>query len=169
MICREKTACFTGHRDIKENYNVLFLRVYAIVENLIKNGYLYFGSGGARGFDALASEVILNLKKKYPNIHLILVLPFLNQYEKENGWSKEEIYKYKNIKKQASKVVYIQKSYSSGCYYKRNRHLVDFASVCICYMYKTTGGAAYTVHYAVKKGLIIINCSNLKELNWFWL
>ena len=36
MICREKTACFTGHRDIKENYNVLFLRVYAIVENLIK-------------------------------------------------------------------------------------------------------------------------------------
>ena len=158
MICREKTACFTGHREIKENYNVLFLKVYSIVENLIKKGYLYFGSGGARGFDILASEVVLKLKKKYPNIHLILVLPFLNQYEKEKGWSREEIYKYKNIKEKASKVVYIQKTYSEGCYYKRDRHLVDFSSVCICYMHKMTGGTAYTVQYAKGQSLIIINC-----------
>ena len=158
MICREKTACFTGHREIKENYNVLFLKVYNVVENLIKKGYLYFGSGGARGFDALASEVVLKLKKKYPNIHLILVLPFLNQYEKEKGWSREEIYKYKNIKENASKVVYTQKNYSTGCYYKRNRHLVDFSSVCICYMYKMSGGTAYTVQYAGMQSLIIINC-----------
>ncbi len=160
MICREKTACFTGHREIKENYNVLFLKVYSIVENLIKKGYLYFGSGGARGFDILASEVVLKLKKKYPNIHLILVLPFFNQYEKEKGWSREEIYKYKNIKEKASKIVYTQKTYSSGCYFKRNRHLVDFSSVCICYMHKMSGGTAYTVWYAISKGLIIINCLN---------
>ena len=160
MICREKTACFTGHREIKENYNVLFLKVYSIVENLIKKGYLYFGSGGARGFDALASEVVLKLKEKYPDIHLILVLPFINQYEKEKGWSREEIYKYKNIKEKASKIVYTQKTYSSGCYFKRNRHLVDFSSVCICYMHKMSGGTAYTVWYAISKGLIIINCLN---------
>lgn len=160
MVCREKTVCFTGHREIKENYNILFLKVYSVVENLIKNGYLYFGSGGARGFDILASEVVLKLKKKYPNIHLILVLPFINQYEKEKGWSKEEIYKHKNIKKQASKIVYTQKAYSAGCYYKRNRHLVDFSSVCICYMHKMSGGTAYTVWYALSKGLIIINCLN---------
>lgn len=160
MICREKTACFTGHREIKENYNILFLKVYSIVENLIKKGYLYFGSGGARGFDALASEVVLKLKEKYPDIHLILVLPFINQYEKEKGWSREEIYKYKNIKEKASKIVYTQKTYSSGCYFKRNRHLVDFSSVCICYMHKMSGGTAYTVWYAISKGLIIINCLN---------
>ena len=158
MVCKEKTVCFTGHREIKENYNILFSKVYYVVENLIKNGYLYFGSGGARGFDILASEVVLKLKKKYPNIHLILVLPFINQYEKEKGWSKEEIYKHKNIKKQASKIVYTQKAYSAGCYYKRNRHLVDFSSVCVYYMYKATGGTVYTLRYAIKEGLTIINC-----------
>ena len=102
MVCREKTVCFTGHREIKENYNILFLKVYSVVENLIKNGYLYFGSGGARGFDILASEVVLKLKKKYPNIHLILVLPFINQYEKEKGGAKK---KYINIKILKSKLL----------------------------------------------------------------
>ena len=82
----------------------------------------------------------------------------MNQYEKETGWSTEEIEQYKGLKKKASKVVYIQKVYSSGSYYKRNRHLVDFSSVCVCYQYKTTGGTAYTTKYAEKKHIEVINC-----------
>ncbi len=160
MICREKTACFTGHRDIKGDRDLLFLNVYNAVEKLIKSGYIYFGAGGARGFDALASEAVLKLKEKYSNIHLILVLPFINQYEKEKGWSREEIYEHKNIKEKASKVVYVQRIYSKGCYYKRNRHLVDFSSVCLCYLYKMYGGTFYTVKYAKKRSLVIINCIN---------
>lgn len=41
--------------------------------------------------------------------------------------------------------------------FKRNRHLVDNSSVCICYQTKETGGTAYTVEYARKHGLRIIN------------
>ena len=83
----------------------------------------------------------------------IIVLPIYCVAILFSGFSSN---KYKNIKKQASKVVYIQKTYSSGCYYKRNRHLVDFSSVCVCYQYKSTGGTAYTVKYAAEKGLKII-------------
>ena len=41
--------------------------------------------------------------------------------------------------------------------HKRNRHLVDNSSVCVCYLNKENGGTAYTVRYAGKKGLEIIN------------
>ena len=160
MYCKEKTACFTGHRQIKTNYKLLFSKVYNIVEELIKQNYLYFGTGGSKGFDFLASDVILALKHKYPHIHLILVLPFINQYIYENNWSKEEISHYHQLKEKASKVVHIQKIYSKGSYFKRNRHLIDFSSICICYKYKDFGGTAYTVKYANKKGVKIINCNS---------
>ena len=44
--------------------------VIKVVEELIQKGYLYFGAGGALGFDALASEAVLRLKKKYPQLTL---------------------------------------------------------------------------------------------------
>lgn len=156
MMCKEKTACFTGHRELKENDFLLFLQLYRIVENLILEGYLYFGVGGARGFDLLVCKVIFILKEKYKNISLILVLPFINQYIHENNWTKEEIELYNLFKEKASKVVYVQKFYSKGCYYKRNRHLVNFSSVCIAYQYKMTGGTAYTVNYAENNNVTVI-------------
>lgn len=40
---------------------------------------------------------------------------------------------------------------------KRNRHLVDNSSVCVAYLTQSGGGTAYTVEYANKHGLKIIN------------
>ena len=54
--------------------------------------------------------------------------------------------------------------------HKRNRHLVDNSSVCVCYLNKENGGTAYTVDYAGKKGLEIINlvksCSPFSAAKW---
>ena len=155
MKNREKTACFTGHRKLREPYEVLFAKTRAVVEDLIQQGYRYFGAGGARGFDALAAEVVLSLKAEYPQVHLILVLPFFDQYTHERGWSREDIALYEKHKQLASKVVYTQEAYSTGCYYKRNRHLVDGASVCIAYQYQSTGGTAYTIDYATHQNVPI--------------
>lgn len=156
MLCKEKTACFTGHRELREPFEVIYSKTQKVVEKLIHQGYMFFGAGGARGFDALAADVVLNLKTKYPHIHLILVLPFHKQYEHEKTWTSQEVAQHEKHKKMASKVVYTQETYSSGCYYKRNRHLVDFSSVCIAYQYKSTGGTAYTTKYAHDKDVKII-------------
>ena len=157
MLKREQTACFTGHRELREVSSVIFSKTYEMVETLILQGYRYFGAGGARGFDALAAETVLALKEKYPYIHLILVLPFPKQYAREKGWSADEIRQHERHKKIASKVVYTQEAYSPGCYYKRNRHLVDSSSVCISYQYKNTGGTAYTTQYARQNGVLVLN------------
>ena len=77
---REKTCCFTGHRDIPSGaYQRIFSKTEEMVEKLIKEGYLYFGTGGALGFDTIAAFTVLKLKEKYPDVRLILVLPCLSQ------------------------------------------------------------------------------------------
>lgn len=154
---RKKTACFTGHRQMDEPIAVIESRLTGTVESLIQRGYLYFGAGGARGFDALASEVMLKLRASYPQIHLILVLPFDEQYRQEKNWTRAEIEQYHRLKERASKVVILAAEYSSGVYYRRNRHLVDNSSVCLAYMNRANTGTSYTVNYAKSKGLEVVN------------
>ena len=120
----------------------------------IEQGYRYFGTGGALGFDTLAAQTVLELKSKYPEIKLILVLPCENQ---TLGWERADIDEYERIKAAADKVVYTSKVYYSGCMHKRNRHLVDNSSLCICFLTEQSGGTAYTANYAQSQGLKIIN------------
>lgn len=103
---RKVTACLTGHREINE--------LLGAVEPAIQAGYRYFGAGGARRFDALASEVILKLKQKYPQIHLILVLPFNRRYAREKGWTQVEVDQHNRLKRLASKVVTLSAQYAPG-------------------------------------------------------
>lgn len=152
---KEHTVCFTGHRKIpQEQKDVVALRLKIEITKLIENGYRYFGAGGALGFDTLAAQTVLELKTEHPDVKLILVLPCLSQ---TRGWSARDIEIYEEIKSKADKVVYTSQEYTRGCMHKRNRHLVDNSSVCICYLTESTGGTAYTVNYAKEKGLMTIN------------
>lgn len=116
--------------------------------------YLYFGAGGALGFDTIAAFAVLKLKERYPDIRLILVLPCFSQ---TRGWSQEDIEIYDDIKQKADKVVYTSQEYTRGCMHKRNRHLVDNSSACISYLTENKGGTFYTVNYAKSKGVEVIN------------
>ncbi len=121
---------------------------------LIQSGVRYFGAGGARGFDALAAQSVLRLRERYPHIKLILVLPCKSQ---TRGWRKEDIQTYETIMAAADKITYTSQEYTPGCMHKRNRHLVDHSGICICYLRSSTGGTAYTVDYARKNGVPVIN------------
>ena len=152
---KEKTVCFTGHRTIPmlKKWKIE-KKLKETLEALIDNGYCYFGAGGALGFDTIAAQTVLGLKKKHPEIKLILVLPCKNQ---TRGWEEKDVSVYENIMEQADKVVYTQEHYDRGCMFKRNRHLVDNSSVCVAYLTEEKGGTAYTVNYANQKGVKVIN------------
>ena len=152
-----QTCCFTGHRRIPlDQLESVTQRLRDAVIASIKDGYLYFGAGGALGFDTLAAQTVLDLKKDYPQIKLILVLPCKTQ---ARGWKQEDIEEYNRIMKGADKVVYTSQDYYNGCMHKRNRHrhLVDNSSRCICFLTEKTGGTFYTVNYASEHGLTIFN------------
>lgn len=152
---KNHTVCFTGHRKIPpEQADTLARQLRSTLMRLIEDGYIYFGAGGALGFDTLAAKAVLDLRAEHPQIKLILVLPCLSQ---TRGWSARDIEIYDDIKSKADKVVYTSQEYTRGCMHKRNRHLVDNSSVCICYLTESTGGTAYTVDYAKTKNLTVIN------------
>lgn len=152
---KSRTACFTGHRELPaEKIPEISKRLEDTLVALIEQGYRYFGAGGALGFDTLAAQAVLRLRERYPQIQLILVLPCLNQ---THSWQQADVDIYEELKRRADKITYTSESYFRGCMQKRNRHLVDNSSVCICYLTKPTGGTAYTVNYASEHGLTIIN------------
>lgn len=154
MKLKEKTCCFTGHRNIPANVlPQLRTQVNEIVKYLIESGICYFGTGGAIGFDTVAAETVLSLRGEYPHVKLILVLPCPEQADK---WSWDAKIKYEYIKNCADKVVYTSTHYTPDCMYRRNRHLVNGSSICVAYCMKDTGGTAYTVRYAQQCGLQII-------------
>ena len=157
---KEKTCCFTGHRKIIAPIDDVQHILYTTIEKLINSGVIYYGAGGALGFDTLAALTVIKLRNIYPHIKLIMVLPCKEQTK---GWRNEDVETYSYILRQADKVVYTSEKYYPGCMHKRNRHLVDNSSHCICYLEKSTGGTAYTVNYANKSGLKIYNVAN--ELN----
>lgn len=114
---KDKTACFTGHRDIPPLKRPgIKHRLEREIERSIQAGYLYFGAGGALGFDTLAAQTVLKLKERYPDIKLILVLPCKTQ---TSGWKQTDIDEYERIKEAADKVVYaslwIQQSIQRDC------------------------------------------------------
>lgn len=160
----EQTCCFTGHRDIPAGEEIkIKTRVYHRIQPLIEQGVIYYGVGGALGFDRIMTEYLIELRKQNKRMKIIEVLPFKEYRAK---WSQEEQAKAALLDKQMDKIVYVAKELSKGAYLARDRHLVDGSKYCICYCNKPTGGTAYTVKYALEKGLTVYNASsfNVNEL-----
>lgn len=158
---RAYTCCFTGHRDIPQcQREDVEKNLMMVLEKMIKEGVIYFGAGGALGFDTLAAQTVIKLREKYPAVKLILVLPCKSQADR---WRENDRMIYEEVKQRADKVVYTSSDYTRDCMFKRNRHLVDCSGVCICYLTERTGGTAYTVNYAKEKSLRIINLAELPD------
>lgn len=148
-------CCFTGHRMIPyDQIAQVYTTLQSTIRELIREGTMYFFTGGAVGFDTLCAKAVLELKQEHPAIKLILLLPCQSQ---ARYWSEKEKVEYQEIKSRADDVRYISTEYTKYCMFKRNRALVDNADVCVCYLDKDTGGTAYTVGYAKSKGLRIVN------------
>jgi len=152
---KNQTCCFTGHRYLpKEKLPDIVRQLEEVIENLIAQGVIYYGCGGAIGFDLLARETVLKLKKKHPQIRLIMVLPCVEQDRK---WRQSDKDRYRALLKVCDKAVYVQREYDEGCMFKRNRYLVDHNSVCVAYMVRQQSGSGCTVSYARSKKVLVIN------------
>lgn len=155
MLLKKKTCCFTGHRAIANiKLPLLKQRLDATIGVLIHQGVIYFGCGGAIGFDMLAGCVVLDFKKKYEFIRLIMVLPCHNQDAK---WSTSDKAAYRALLTAADKTVYLSEKYYDGCMKKRNLHLVENSGYCVAYHEYQSSGTSQTLRMAKERGLTIFN------------
>lgn len=151
---RERTCCFTGHRRMtaaQREYLTPWLEKTVI--ELIKQGVVYFGVGGAIGFDTLAAMTVLRLRHRFPHIRLIMVLPCEDMTAR---WSAHEREQLDYLLRRADKVVYMTKTYTPECMKQRDRHLVDHSGVCVAWLTHYGGGTGYTVEYARRRGVKVI-------------
>ncbi len=154
-----KTVCFTGHRALpRARLQELQDCLSQQIVRLAKEGKTDFLAGGAVGFDMLASVCVLNLQHQFPLLRLFLILPCNNH---TMAWKAWDLDLFSRICKRADGIHYVtNEPYQSGCMQMRNRFLVDHAGVCVAYQTAPRGGTAFTVSYAQKKGLPIINIAD---------
>lgn len=157
---RERTCCFTGHRDIPtDRLQMVMTGTEAKVRELISQGYRYFGVGGAIGYDTIVAEMLFRLREReYPWIRIILVYPFDGFISR---WNNKQKATYERLLPMYDKRVCVCKSASREAYLARDRHLVDYSSACIAYCTRQTGGTAYTIRYAAARGVPVFNVGDI--------
>ena len=152
---RSVTCCFTGHRSIgEEQQRCLRQRLGSLLEQLYRQGYRRFYSGGALGLDLLAAESVIDLRGRHADVQLLLALPCAEQTRR---WPAVERERQGRLKAQADHCVTLSPHYYTGCMMVRNRHMVDRSSLCVCYLTHMRGGTLSTVRYALGEGLPCIN------------
>ena len=144
---REQTCFFTGHRQIPDaEARQIYDKTYLLCESLAeKLNIRTFICGGALGFDTLAAQAVLNLRKVRGDICLRLMLPCKDQASK---WSATDRAAYDELVHSADVVEYVSECYTPYCMHARNRAMVDASAYGVVFMRKNTGGTAYTVKYA---------------------
>lgn len=160
---REIFCCFTGYRPSKfpfplnkkmSEFESLQNKLIDIIFSLPKDACVTFYSGMAMGFDIIAAESVLLLKRAGRDVRLVCVLPFEGQGD---GFSEPWHSRYNKIIETADETVVMSKEYYKGCYFKRNAFLVDNSDYVITWYDGKPGGTASTLKYAEKKGRRIIN------------
>lgn len=153
----DRGCAFTGHRLISAaEIQRLEFELPKTVAGLAEEGFTRFYAGGALGFDTLAAQAVLKTREENPCISLHLLLPCPGQ---ERRWHLREKHRYYAIKDQADSFLYLCETYSSNAMFKRNRALINHSDLCVCYLHTEKGGTAFTVRYARKKGIRVINLS----------
>ena len=154
-----KSACFTGHRNISGDINEITEKLFDVLENMItEQNVTMFYCGGAYGWDAVSAVTVLRLRQKYSAIKLCLVLPCSNA-EQMDGWFEGHITEFQHILANSDSVEYVSEHKTRTCMKERNARLVELADYCICYWNPNNlrSGTAQTVRMAQKKGIEIIN------------
>ena len=174
METKLKTICFSGHRTEKlpkgkNEFNLMKQNLMYEIHKATSEGYDTFMFGACYGFDLICAQQILMRKQVIrhtdpTNIKLIAVVPFEDQAAK---WKEQDRDKYFDILSKCDHVIILNKHYKSGCYHERNRYMVDNSSKLICYYDGSSGGTRYTVEYAKKQSIEIINlCNDYTEVNF---
>ena len=138
MWTRENSCCFTGHRPEKLpwRYNEsdprcldLKRRVADAVEAAYEEGFRHFACGMALGSDLYFCEAVLALRER----------------------------RYRRLVAACDLETVISESYCPGCMQRRDRYLVDHASLLIAVFNGSPGGTRYTMQYAMGRGLAIVD------------
>jgi len=154
---RDTTVSFSGYRPEKlpdggvensQSIKTMQTELREIIAESIESGFNTFLVGMADGFDTMAAEEVISLKN-FHKIRLVAVVPF------DDGRPQSDRVNY--ILAHSDDTVILSDTYSKGAYFQRNEYMVDNSSRLVCYYDGRYGGTEYTIDYAKKQGIEVIN------------
>ena len=157
---RAHTCCFTGHRterlpwrenendprclDLKDRLDAALAQAYA-------EGFRHFVCGMARGTDLYFCEAALALRQLRPDVTLEAAVPYQGQADR---WPSADRRRRDLLLSQCDFETVVQHHYSAGCLSRRNRYMADKSALLLAvYDGQPRGGTAYTLQYALSRGL----------------
>ena len=163
MSNREITCCFTGPRpprlpaggnEASPEMTALKERLFAAVNAAYDGGCRYFISGMAEGFDLLAAEAVIRLRRIHPDAELFAAFPC---EASPKGHSPAVCRRIEKIMEEVSSTYFVSKEHVCGCELSRNVYMVEHSSLLIAYYNGLSRGTAHCFHCAEGRGLRIVN------------
>ena len=157
-----KRCCFSGRRpqhlawgSREDDPRCLALKreLAARLEGVYESGYRDFLCGMALGCDMYFAEAVLALRERHPDVRLEAVIPCGDQPER---WPLRQRKRYNALLDSCNAVTVLQIRYTPDCMMRRNRYMVDHASLLLACHDGQPGGTMNTLRYAMERGLEIV-------------
>ena len=135
-----KSCFFIGHRDADER---LLPRLELVIDRLIKDENVrFFYVGGYGGFARLAAAAVWRMKQKYPDITLMLVLPYhpaARPTEAPDGF--DGTYHPDGLESTPKRYAIV----------RANKIMVDACDWLVCYVRNGAGNSRKLLEYAQRR------------------
>ena len=135
-----KSCFFIGHREVDDR---LLPRLELVIDRLIREeGVRYFYVGGYGDFDRVAAAAVRRMKQKYPDITLMLVLPYHpaeRPTEAPDGF--DGTYHPDGLESTPKRYAIV----------RANRIMVDTCDWLICYVRRGAGNSRKLLEYAQRR------------------
>ena len=160
---REHTCCFTGYREYKLPWGSdesdprcrkLQQQIFDAVDAVYADGIRHFICGMAQGCDLYFCELALALRQLHGDVTVEAAIPCPSQAE---GWPAEQRLRWQRLVAACDYETMVQQQYSPGCMQRRNRYMVDHASLLIAVHDGLPGGTRRTIEYALRRGIGIVD------------
>lgn len=169
MRGRPCTCCFTGHRPEKLPWGsdesdprctALKKKLSDAVEAAYEEGMRHFICGMARGCDLYFAEAVIELRGRKGDVSLEAAIPCPTQAD---AWPPAQRERYARLVAACDYETVVSAQYTPHCMHRRDRYMVDHASLLIAAFDGTPGGTRYTVAYAMGRGLSVVDLPIVPE------
>ncbi len=154
----EKTACLIGKRNIENQQGLevfLYFKIKSTIQKAIDEGYTHFITHMKNGFDRLATQALIEIKKTQPEITIECVISCKSHNIK---WNDEDTSENEHLIKQCDIITMLSKKQTTECILEHDKYMIDKSSLVImAFNGQEKGEIAQIVNYAKSNGVKIVN------------
>lgn len=153
-IASRAEEIFLNDKEIQ----VLRQRILLLLLNLQKQNYTEFYTNCAWGVPLWSAELVLLMKKYFPELSLHLAIPHEDQVKR---WSRTMQKRYFYVRKSADTVIYISLPDDRNSYSKTDKFMLDHSQLLLFYgkqgflNYSPQYDSSFIENYALQKNISI--------------